>query len=263
MKFNKVTSSKYIGTNGYTLVTNEKGRYSICKDGAVTKWGNGFKTVRSAENFISGYDYIKATTTWLPISADDIEFIVDLYGFKYNPKDDIYQKDDISFFIEPIEDSATNSFLVNLNRNHIHLGEYKEMDELLTEIEELLDFEDIVASVTFRGISYRNIFAKSNRKSSRDIAKNLIRVNSSNVWSYGIEIKDEDSDVGDVYVQFKGPKGGPGDVYRYYDVPLKLWRKFISYPSKGAFIWKYLRKRFLYSKLTGNKKGILPNAVNH
>lgn len=265
MKFYKVTSSKYVGSNGYTLTTNEKGRYSILKGGQITNWGTGFKTVRSAEQFIDKYDYIRATTTWLPISADDIEFIVDTYGFKYDEKTDEYWKEDVSFFIEPLEDDASNAFVINLNMNndHEYLGEFKDVPSFLEQLDEILNFDNIVSSVSFRGISYRDIFARSNRRSSREIARDLIRVNSSNVWSYGMELKDEEAGIGDIYVQFKGEKGGPGDVYRYYDVPLKLWKKFISYPSKGAFIWKFLRNKFKYSKLTGNKIGVLPNAINH
>ena len=93
--------------------------------------------------------------------------------------------------------------------------------------------------------------------------KNLVRVKSSNVWSRGIEIKDRKAKEGDVYVQFKGKNGGPGDVYVYYSVPVNTWRRILSYPSAGAAVWKFLRNNFLYSKLTGNKRGVLPNAVNN
>ena len=75
-------------------------------------------------------------------------------------------------------------------------------------------------------------------------------------------MKENDPKVGDVYVQFKGKNGGPGDVYRYFDVPVQIWRKFITYPSKGSYVYHVLRDKFQYSKLTGDKKGKLPNAIN-
>lgn len=105
------------------------------------------------------------------------------------------------------------------------------------------------------------VLAKSNKKSSRDFSKNLVRVKSSNIWSYGYnaEIGKKSADM---YIQFKGKNGGPGDIYLYFDVPLQVWKKFITAPSKGHFFWKHVRNNFRYRKLTGDKKGKLPNAIN-
>lgn len=97
---------------------------------------------------------------------------------------------------------------------------------------------------------------------SKDITKNLIRVKSSNVWAFNINMKSRKDKTGDVYVQFKSKYGGPGDIYVLYDVPFVIYRKWISAPSKGHFYWKYLRNNFMYSKLTGDKKGKLKNAIN-
>ena len=97
---------------------------------------------------------------------------------------------------------------------------------------------------------------------TRDLAKNLVRVKSSNVWAYTINIRDRKDKVGDVLAQFKGPKGGPGDIYLYYDVPINLWRRWLAAPSKGHFFWQYIRNAFSYRKLTGDKKGKLKNAIN-
>lgn len=102
---------------------------------------------------------------------------------------------------------------------------------------------------------------KNKKKSSRDMTDNLLRVKSSNVWAYAYNAQ-LDYDVSDLFVQFKGKDGGPGDIYQYYAVPLKIWHKFISAPSKGHFFWKYIRNKYKYRKLTGDKKGKLPNAVN-
>lgn len=98
--------------------------------------------------------------------------------------------------------------------------------------------------------------------STRDLTKNLVRVKSSNMWAYTINIRDRKDKVGDVLVQFKGKNGGPGDIYLYYDVPVNLWRRWLAAPSKGHFFWVNVRNEFQYRKLTGNKRGVLPNAVN-
>ncbi len=98
--------------------------------------------------------------------------------------------------------------------------------------------------------------------SSRDITKSMVRVKSSNIWSYTLNVKDKKNPTGDLYVQFKGPRGGPEDVYVLYDVPVKLYKRFITAPSKGHFYWQYLRNNFRYSKLTGDKRGKLRNAIN-
>lgn len=100
------------------------------------------------------------------------------------------------------------------------------------------------------------------RQSSRQITDHMVRCKSSNVWGYAYDIP-EDSDEGTLYIQFKSDKGGPGDIYRYYEVPLRMYRKFISAPSKGHSVWKLFRNNYLYSKLTGDKRGKLKNAVNN
>lgn len=97
---------------------------------------------------------------------------------------------------------------------------------------------------------------------TRDLAKNLVRVRSSNVWSIGIDIRDRKDKTGNVLVQFKNANGGPGDIYMLYDVPIPVYRKWVTAPSKGNYYWRYLRNNYLYAKLTGNRKGVLPNAVN-
>jgi hypothetical protein len=98
--------------------------------------------------------------------------------------------------------------------------------------------------------------------SSRDLSKKLQRVKSSNLWSYAFDIKDRKDKFGTLLIQFKGTKGGPGDIYQYFDVPVNLWRRFISATSKGHFFWVYIRNNFKYRKLTGDKRGKLPNAIN-
>lgn len=103
----------------------------------------------------------------------------------------------------------------------------------------------------------------SKHLSSRDMMKRLVRCRSSNVWAYAYDNSgDPKGRIGTVYIQFKNAYGGAGDVYCYYDVPLAVYKKFLSGPSKGHGIWKYFRNNFKYRKLTGDKRGKLANAVN-
>lgn len=105
----------------------------------------------------------------------------------------------------------------------------------------------------------RDIFASM---SSKDLTKNMVRVRSSNIWAYNINVRKADDRTGDVYVQFKGPNGGPDDIYVYYDVPVVVYRKWHTAPSKGHFFYQYIRNNFKYAKLTGDKKTKLKNGVN-
>ena len=99
--------------------------------------------------------------------------------------------------------------------------------------------------------------------STRELTKNMVRVRSSNLWSVGININSRKDKFGDMFIQFKADKtGGPGDIYQYFDVPVNLYRKFIGSTSLGAFFWIYIRNVFKYRKLTGSKRGVLPNAIN-
>ena len=98
---------------------------------------------------------------------------------------------------------------------------------------------------------------------TKNLAQNLVRVKSSNVWAYGLNIKDRKDKTGDLIVQFKDKNGGPGSVYIYYDFPSALYKKWQSAPSKGHFFWVYIRNNYRYSKLSGDRIGKLPNAINH
>lgn len=98
--------------------------------------------------------------------------------------------------------------------------------------------------------------------SARDVAKGLIRTASSNIWAFMIDIASRKDKTGTLYVQFKNKRGGPGDIYCYYDFPVVMYRKWLSATSKGHFFWLYIRNNYKYSKLTGDRRGRLSNAVN-
>lgn len=106
----------------------------------------------------------------------------------------------------------------------------------------------------------QNILAAIN---TSDLSSKLFRVKSSNVWAYRLFMRNRKDKTGDLIVQFKSREGGPGDVYQYYDVPFTLFRKWQATTSKGHFFWKYIRNYYKYSKLTGDKRGKLANAVNN
>ena len=285
MKFKRVTSSKYIGTDDYTLRKGVDGSFSIFKGNAITKWGTGFITVRSAEIFLDHHDYIKATTDKLPISSDDLEALKEIYHFK-EVSPGLFTAGNLQLKVPKDFDTSHVVYLLSASDETHKKKILSDADSLFNAIDSYSTYsilgsinpnnstlEYILAKKSKRGAggaasrlkqSSSNFEKSQKRRTPQEITRNLIRVKSSNVWAYGVDIKDTDAKVGDVYVQFKGKNGGPdGGIYVYYDVPIILWRKFISAPSKGHFVYKYLRNNFYYSKLTGDKRGKLSNAINH
>lgn len=260
MQFKKITATKYIGENKYSLIQSRNGEFAICKNSTVTDWGTGFKTVKSAENFLNSRDYLKASTTTLPIEESDLKFISLIYGASFSSTGRQLKSDTFTLTI-PKDFRDTHTVRLKANAEGTPDQLLNDVEQLLIQLDELSG--PVFSSVVYRGTELRAILAKSDRRrTAREIAKDLIRVKSSNIWSYGIEIKDNKAKEGDVYIQFKGKNGGPDDIYRYYNVPLNVWRKMLSATSKGHSFWQLLRNNFYYSKLTGDKRGKLPNAVN-
>lgn len=98
--------------------------------------------------------------------------------------------------------------------------------------------------------------------SSKDLLDTLVRVKSSNIYSYGMDVDNIEDNVGDVVIQFKGKNGQPDDIYMYFDVPIIVFRQWVSAPSKGRYFWRYIRNNYKYRKLTGDKRTKLPNGIN-
>lgn len=120
---------------------------------------------------------------------------------------------------------------------------------------------DIISDIQLSATEQRDdVFASVN---TRELTRSMVRVRSSNVWSYGINIRNRKDKFGDVLAQFKGTNGGPGDIYMYLDVPVTVYRRWVSAPSKGHFFWQYIRNNYNYIKLTGDKRGKLDNAINN
>ena len=98
---------------------------------------------------------------------------------------------------------------------------------------------------------------------TKNLAQNLVRVRSSNVWAIGFNVRNQGDNVGDLIMQFKEKNGGAGDLYIYYNVSLKDYRRLIGSTSVGHQFWVAIRNNYSYSKLSGNKRGVLPNAINN
>lgn len=125
------------------------------------------------------------------------------------------------------------------------------------------DYKDIFDNIDIIGIFSSEYRTKITAAiSTREMVKQLVRVKSSNIWAYGMNVRNAKDKTGDVMVQFKGKDGGPDDVYIYYDVPLTVYRRWLSAPSKGHYLWRYIRGRYKFAKLTGDKKTKMPGGVN-
>lgn len=255
LNFIKSSEDVYTSTHGYE-VRKVNGSYFIFKDSKIATWQTGFSCVQCAQDFLNRHDYISATATKISISFSDVEDIAKMYGFSISDDKAFFlNQDNRTFFIRytPFETTFTT-----------------EQDGVTSTYD--IDSADALIDIIEESINSSNIFnatmidKKTSRKiqcaSSRDISKNLVRVRSSNLWAYGMNVKDYKNKMGDLVIQFKGREGGPGDVYMYFDVPTKLYQRLLSAPSAGHFFWKYIRNNFKYRKLTGDKKGKLPNAVN-
>lgn len=215
-------------------------------------WTNVFGSVRQAAKFLDRYELDESTEDKLCPKelTEAYEFIKVFYAFT-EVDEDVLEKqiNSTSIVLEFTPDEVVITCGDDEPQAFYNAEDLiKYLDELLESFQfEVLSSTDINNATSGKATILAGI-------SSRDISKNMVRVKSSNVWSYCIYIKDRRDKTGDVFVQFKGPKGGPGDVYRYYDVPISIWHKVLSSPSKGHAVWQYLRGKYIYAKLTGDKK---------
>ena len=139
--------------------------------------------------------------------------------------------------------------------------EFKNLSDVVKATEYLIPGCSIIGSFVLTDPADRSaVMAAIN---TRNLAQNLVRVKSSNVWAYGLNVKNNGDKTGDLIVQFKNKNGGPGNIYIYYSFPVKLYQRWQSAPSVGHFFYVYIRNNFKYSKLTGDRRGKLPNAINH
>lgn len=205
-------------------------------------------------------------------ATSEFDHLMNMYGFHkcgVNKYEQEFKDDTIKgqcILIIHIKSSKFTVFKLNETSSGLRSKKERNFDNVL----DLISYLDIIWEQYMKDdiFSSSYMFESSKRQSivaainTRNLTKNLVRVRSSNVWAYAINIRDRKDKTGDVIAQFKGKNGGPGDIYIYYDVPVNLYRRWVGAPSKGHFFWQYIRNNFQYSKLTGNKRGVLKNAVN-
>ena len=231
---------------------------------------------------------IKATVEKIEdFQKEDMKDALKLMGFDYLEMN-FYRRVDLDGDLVIYGELYDDAILVTVYKDNqeIESNQFSSAVRFIGFIEEILnrydiqysklvDPDDIVVADNGIMVSASTILAKSfqnqhdtsrrNKTTTKDFVKQLKQVNSSNVWAYAFQPKDDN--VGDMLVQFKGkavngdgPKG-PGDIYIYYNVPNKLWHRFYLADSKGGFFWKFVRNVFTYAKLTGDKRTHLPNGV--
>lgn len=260
IKFRKVTSSKYISNSDYSI-RELAGKYFIVKGSTIVKWQTGFSSIKCAELFLNSHNSKDATADHILYSADDFSWIVEYYGFKSDRNGHWKVKlDNCTIVLSPQKEDI---LLTVSKDNKTSTAIYYDIPELIQELDSYFDDGITAAIICYTRACDRDTIFAAKGKSSRELAKNLVRVKSSNIWAYGINIKDRHDKVGDVIIQFKGRDGGPdGGLYMYFDVPIEVWRGFLSASSKGHYFWVNIRNNYWYRKLDGNKRGVLPNAVN-
>lgn len=203
---------------------------------------------------INGINEIKDAMRLLGLCRDESN--PGTYTSTFNTSKGNYQLS-IEITWEPDGTAHTHAYLNNQEIPSYKLPrDTKNISRLIQSTECLLNRYGVILAS-----EYTNSYIKS-AKNTNKLAQDMVRVKSSNIWAYTIDVKDRKDKFGDVLVQFKGENGGPGDIYIYYDVPILTYRRWHSAPSKGHYFWVYIRNNFRYSKLTGDKKGKLHNAVN-
>lgn len=199
----------------------------------------------------------------------DFEDAANMFEFTQRP-DNTYRKVIAENPIVYIESKVENGEIyTDVYKDNLKLPSYSipkhtdNIDRWIRSVERTLaKYEQpIMSSVLFTAQSDRSHVILC-AITSRDLSKNLVRVKSSNVWAYAMNPDKADNRHGDMLAQFKNKNGGPGDIYIYYDVPTEVYRRWVTAPSKGHYFWQFIRNIYKYSKLTGNKRGVLPNAIN-
>ena len=260
MKIQRTSLSSQAKKCGYSIITANN-KFYIQKDGKPVKWQTGFRDVRAAINFIEGHEYVTATVDAISWSDDDLDYLLDTYHF-YNKADNVWISKINDVVLTLVVDKKNRTISLNIDEDGLlTVKEFATFDDVIETVDRYFNGDDIFATVSI--LSNEQVKQVITARSTRDIAKNLVRVKSSNIWAYGMDIKDRHDKTGTLVIQFKGRNGGPtGGIYVYYDVPVKLWRQFISSPSKGHFFWQNIRNNFYYSKLDGDRRGKLKNAIN-
>ena len=247
-------------TNKVSLIQDKDSRFYVRMNDngswIYPEWqGDGFDSQEDAEMFLSMCDLESTDCETVYYDPDELDFLYNLLGFEYNQDADIYEWMDTDQDIG-IECNPNNPLDVTvLDANGSEHMTYDSIDDMIHAVEStILQCHMSVFSKRVPVKAAINV---------KNLASQLFRVKSSNVWAYRLFMRDRHDKTGDLLVQFKHKNGGPGDVYIYYDVPFMIFRNWQATQSKGHYFWKHIRNYFKYSKLTGDKIGKLKNAVNH
>ena len=220
----------------------------------------GFDSAQDAEEFLSERDWESSDIGNIGFDNDELWDIYDLIGIEYDEDSDSYRYHDESIDIQA---SCDNPLSVNISeKGRKTHRDFKSLSDMFRAVESAIirSGKSIFCQKKSQIQSLQKITAAIN---TQNLADRLFRVKSSNVWAYRLFMRSRKDKTGDLVVQFKDKNGGGGNVYIYYDVPFTLFRRWQATQSKGHFFWKHIRNYFKYSKLTGDKIGKLPNAINH
>ena len=243
MKFTKHNEFGHtVYKSGVYSATEAGGRLYVSKN-KKPMYNAGFVNIGAVEDYIANTDFYDETLKSYGFEKqDDNLYKYESDGTSITAKYDTYKQD---WTIMKQCENTPKVYTVLVGDTETMK---EELDNLMTEdsiIED--DYSDIPVMAAL---------------STKNITDTMVRVDSSNMWSYGFNVKKYGDKTGDMFIQFKGKNGGPGEVYQYFDVPISLWRRFVSAPSKGHFFYVNVRSKFKYRKLTGDKKGKFANAVN-
>ena len=238
---------------------------------------NGFNSITEAQEWLQDKDVDNATIDSIDVIQshpespyDELGEAMDMLGFE-SEQADLYtlsaatkSGNSINIMIKNTSGMISTSYSVDgILMNAWSPKPTRSVSRTIRNVERILSTYQVDLSPIMLMTDVNRRSAVLAAASSRDLTQNLVRVRSSNVWAYGINIKNRKDRTGDLVVQFKNKNGGAGDVYIYYDVPVQIFRRWQSATSVGHYFWVYIRNHYNYSKLTGNKRGMLPNAVNH
>ena len=247
-------------TDKVSLIQDKDSRFYVRMNDSgnwiYPEWqGDGFQSQADAELFLSMFDLDSSNQVQIYYDKDELEFIYNLLGFTYNEDADIYEWIDTErdIGIECNPDNPLDITVLDSNGSE-HIT-YDSINDMIQAVEAtIIKCHQSVFSKRVPVKAAINV---------KNLASQLFRTKSSNVWAYRLFQRDRHDRTGDLLVQFKHKGGGPGDVYIYYDVPFMVFRNWQATQSKGHYFWKHIRNYYKYSKLTGDKIGKLKNAVNH
>lgn len=278
----------YIYINGSFAEWQGKGFTSI--DSAEKFLKKNIAKSISASKISEDADYVGSIYT-------DLSDAMTLFGFDKwtsEPEDDmvVYNRQDgkVTFMIFFDMNTADISVSITDGKDTKTVLQTRDVDKVVTQLDTLFnkyeidgfELEPIESSINAgRNSSVNKKQGKVKKKWEKlkdedsapnqnpdesnlsQLTRKLARTpKSSNVWAIGIDVKNYGDRTGTVYAQFKNKNGGPGDVYKYYDVPVEVYRRWCTTTSVGHYFWVNIRNNYAYSKLSGNKRGKLPNAIN-